>query len=390
MRRAHAIRSHPPCHTHAARRARARARAPQHHRGLRKDRGVARHRHRPSDVGDVVALLGPNGAGKSTTLKVASGQMQPSGGCIHLGGRHVNGAAGDALSRIGLCTIPEGRGVFPNLTVRENLVMASYTGAAAVGPIEERTYAFFPRARAPSFAAGRNAVGRRAADVGHGPGARDRAGRALARRDVDGPRAAHRRGAVRLGRRHRRRRACRSSSSSSSPTSCSASPTSPSSWCRAGSRRRAIPPTSKPNCRRPTWERTYERPRSLVRADGEAIASDRVEQFLADVYALQIPSQTERRERRLYCGGHRDRGRRLRRHRAGLVGRLGHQVRLPGDPVRHLGRHLRRRARRRRRGACSLGIRRHGSFASGSPASSPTSRSKPTASSTRSRRSPKP
>ena len=94
--------------------------------------------------GNVVALLGPNGSGKSTTLKVASGQMQPSHGCIHLGGRHVNGAAGEELSRIGLCTIPEGRGVFPNLTVRENLVMASYVGLP-LGPIEERTYAFFPR-----------------------------------------------------------------------------------------------------------------------------------------------------------------------------------------------------------------------------------------------------
>ena len=94
--------------------------------------------------GNVVALLGPNGSGKSTTLSVASGRMKPSGGCIHLGGRHVNGAAGDALSRIGLCTIPEGRGVFPSLTVRENLVMASYLGLP-LGPIEERTYAYFPR-----------------------------------------------------------------------------------------------------------------------------------------------------------------------------------------------------------------------------------------------------
>jgi branched-chain amino acid transport system ATP-binding protein len=92
----------------------------------------------------VLALLGPNGSGKSTVLRVASGQMKPSGGCVHLGGRHVNGAAGDALSRIGLCTIPEGRGVFPNLTVRENLIMASYTGTP-LEPIEERTYAFFPR-----------------------------------------------------------------------------------------------------------------------------------------------------------------------------------------------------------------------------------------------------
>ena len=94
--------------------------------------------------GAVVALLGPNGAGKSTTLKVASGQIAPRSGCIHLGGRHVNGAAGHALTRVGLCAIPEGRGVFPNLTVRENLVMATYAGFS-LGPIEERTYAFFPR-----------------------------------------------------------------------------------------------------------------------------------------------------------------------------------------------------------------------------------------------------
>jgi len=94
--------------------------------------------------GRVVALLGPNGAGKTTTLKVASGQMIPTSGCVHLAGRHVNGVPGQALPRVGLCTIPEGRGVFPNLTVRENLTMASYTGIAA-SAIEERTYTFFPR-----------------------------------------------------------------------------------------------------------------------------------------------------------------------------------------------------------------------------------------------------
>jgi branched-chain amino acid transport system ATP-binding protein len=94
--------------------------------------------------GKVVALLGPNGSGKSTTLRVASGQMKPTSGCVHLGGRHINGVAADALARIGFCTIPEGRGVFPNLSVRENLVMASYSGLP-FGQVEERTYAFFPR-----------------------------------------------------------------------------------------------------------------------------------------------------------------------------------------------------------------------------------------------------
>jgi ABC-type branched-subunit amino acid transport system ATPase component len=100
--------------------------------------------------GKVVALLGPNGSGKSTTLKVASGQMRPSGGCLHLGGRHVNAVAGDALARVGFCTIPEGRGVFPNLSVRENLVMASYIGLP-LRRIEERTYAYFPRLKQRRF-----------------------------------------------------------------------------------------------------------------------------------------------------------------------------------------------------------------------------------------------
>src|SRR2546423_15389282 len=79
-------------------------------------------------AGSVVALLGRNGGGKTTTLKVISGQMTPTSGCGHIAGRHVNGAHTDALARIGVCTIPEGRGIFPNLTVKENLRMATYGG----------------------------------------------------------------------------------------------------------------------------------------------------------------------------------------------------------------------------------------------------------------------
>jgi len=94
--------------------------------------------------GSVVALLGPNGGGKTTTLKVASGQMTPTSGCVHLDGRHVNGAAPDALARLGVCTIPEGRGIFPNLTVRENLRMVTYAGVDQK-QVEERAFAQFPQ-----------------------------------------------------------------------------------------------------------------------------------------------------------------------------------------------------------------------------------------------------
>ncbi len=94
--------------------------------------------------GTVVALLGPNGAGKSTTLKVLSGQMAPTSGHVHLRGHHVNGASPTELARAGMCTIPEGRGIFPNLSVRENLGMFRYLGVS-MAEIEERAYARFPR-----------------------------------------------------------------------------------------------------------------------------------------------------------------------------------------------------------------------------------------------------
>jgi branched-chain amino acid transport system ATP-binding protein len=95
-------------------------------------------------AGSVVALLGPNGGGKTTTLKVVSGQMTPTSGCVHITGRHVNGASPDALARIGVCTIPEGRGIFPNLTVKENLRMATYAGVD-FGEVEQTAYERFPR-----------------------------------------------------------------------------------------------------------------------------------------------------------------------------------------------------------------------------------------------------
>jgi branched-chain amino acid transport system ATP-binding protein len=94
--------------------------------------------------GQVYALLGPNGAGKSTTLRVACGQIVPSSGTFALFGRTVNGAAVDALARAGVCVVPEGRGIFPNLTVLENLRMATFTGTP-FADVQERSFARFPR-----------------------------------------------------------------------------------------------------------------------------------------------------------------------------------------------------------------------------------------------------
>lgn len=94
--------------------------------------------------GQLFVLLGPNGAGKSTLLKVLSGQLPPAAGHVHVGGYHVNEARAAELARIGLCLIPEGRGVFPNLTVRDNLRVFTHAGPT-LDELEERSYARFPR-----------------------------------------------------------------------------------------------------------------------------------------------------------------------------------------------------------------------------------------------------
>jgi branched-chain amino acid transport system ATP-binding protein len=95
-------------------------------------------------AGTVVARLGPNGAGKSTTLRVCAGLHPITSGDLVIAGRRVNGARPEDLARAGLCLIPEGRGIFPNLTVRENLRMMTYTGIS-LATIEEQAYSRFPR-----------------------------------------------------------------------------------------------------------------------------------------------------------------------------------------------------------------------------------------------------
>ena len=76
----------------------------------------------------VTALIGPNGAGKSTLLKTAAGLIRPSHGRVVLDGQDVTGQGPHELARRGLCLVPEGRGVFPALSVRENLVLQADPG----------------------------------------------------------------------------------------------------------------------------------------------------------------------------------------------------------------------------------------------------------------------
>jgi branched-chain amino acid transport system ATP-binding protein len=95
--------------------------------------------------GCVYALLGPNGGGKSTTMQVIGGKIRPTSGCVHMDGVHINGAAPEKLAKAGACRIPEGRGIFPNLTVVENLRIWTYATNHSPGDVEERAFSRFPR-----------------------------------------------------------------------------------------------------------------------------------------------------------------------------------------------------------------------------------------------------
>jgi branched-chain amino acid transport system ATP-binding protein len=94
--------------------------------------------------GRVFALLGPNGAGKSTALKAASGRLKPTAGRVLVDGTDVTGKAPEKIARLGVCSVPEGRGVFPNLTVDENLRMWTFRGVRRA-EVEEIAYSKFPQ-----------------------------------------------------------------------------------------------------------------------------------------------------------------------------------------------------------------------------------------------------
>ena len=97
--------------------------------------------------GEIVTLIGANGAGKSTTLKTVSGLLTPRAGMIEFDGRPIAGRSPDAIVALGLVQVPEGRRVFPELSVEENLRVGAYLVAnrAKVRDMLGDVYARFPR-----------------------------------------------------------------------------------------------------------------------------------------------------------------------------------------------------------------------------------------------------
>jgi branched-chain amino acid transport system ATP-binding protein len=96
--------------------------------------------------GAIVTILGANGAGKTTILKTVSGVMDPQKGTVTFAGREIQGLDPDRVARLGLSHVPEGREVFPFLTVRENLTMGAYTRHDADGVARDMAmvYEYFP------------------------------------------------------------------------------------------------------------------------------------------------------------------------------------------------------------------------------------------------------
>jgi branched-chain amino acid transport system ATP-binding protein len=96
--------------------------------------------------GEVVALIGANGAGKTSTLRAVSGMLRPSAGRITLEGKDITGMKAHQLVPRGMAHAPEGRGIFPNLTVQENLDLGAYLrrDTAAIATDQEKSFGLFP------------------------------------------------------------------------------------------------------------------------------------------------------------------------------------------------------------------------------------------------------
>ena len=110
------------------------------------------------DEGEIVTLIGANGAGKTTTLKTLSGLRRVTPGSIRFDGQDITGVPGHKRVLLGICQAPEGRGIFPGMTVLENLDMGTLRpqGRRTTTPDLDRVFTLFPRL-AERRAAGRAA-----------------------------------------------------------------------------------------------------------------------------------------------------------------------------------------------------------------------------------------
>ena len=155
---------------------------------IRALKGISFH----ANAGEIVALLGANGAGKTTTQKTVSGMLRPSQGEIRFEGKRIDGIPAHELISLGICHVPEGRHVFPRMTVEENLEI----GAFRFKTDRPRRHRQGPRPVPPAARAlppaGRHALRRRAADARDRPCADGQAAPAAARRAVHGAGADHR------------------------------------------------------------------------------------------------------------------------------------------------------------------------------------------------------
>lgn len=94
--------------------------------------------------GEIVSIIGANGAGKSTALMTISGIIKPSKGHIELEGERIDSLSPDSIVRLGISHVPEGRRIFPRLTVKENLQLGAYLRKDHINDDLERVYAIFP------------------------------------------------------------------------------------------------------------------------------------------------------------------------------------------------------------------------------------------------------
>ena len=95
-------------------------------------------------AGEIVAVIGRNGVGKSTLMRTLCGLLKPSAGTIRLSGRDVTADAADLRARAGIGYIPQGRDVFPDLTVRENLMVGEVAATGRGAPDHDTVHDFFP------------------------------------------------------------------------------------------------------------------------------------------------------------------------------------------------------------------------------------------------------